>query len=478
MQRRCRKLQGLFSLLALAVLAQHPSASQAAAAQPPPPDLQVRIIGTANFQGRFTALVEDKATRTDSFYRVGDMLYGHRIIDISGAGMTLERGGRTFFLGLDGGRAVAPISSPARATNTIPVTSSQSLPGSSNGQRTFVGGQVPGSGAPIPGRATSSQMASAMKANPALARAMTTQGTAHLANAARPASQAAPTVWNNGRPVTAALPSATTPRLAQPMAAKWEDFSGLTNAPLNPDSPLERTAASHSLAAAQAPPNFYADGSNYQSSANMGSGQIRAVNVVRSAEDQRILQAAMVPGGMTASRNYSQPLALPRTRGAQAPGLVASAAGAAGAPFRAVGGLFGRGGRAQALAFPLADYNRLSSGFGYRRHPIGGNTRMHKGIDLSARPGTRIFSAAPGVVTWSGWRGGYGYCVIIDHKNGLSTLYGHCSKLVADVGDYVRAGEYIAEVGSTGASTGPHLHFEVHKNGVAVDPMPYLPMLQ
>jgi murein DD-endopeptidase MepM/ murein hydrolase activator NlpD len=102
---------------------------------------------------------------------------------------------------------------------------------------------------------------------------------------------------------------------------------------------------------------------------------------------------------------------------------------------------------------------------------------MHKGIDLSARPGTRIFAAAPGVVTWSGWKGGYGYCIIIDHKNGMSTLYGHCSKLVADVGDYVRAGEYIAEVGSTGASTGPHLHFEVHRNGVAVDPMPYLPML-
>jgi murein DD-endopeptidase MepM/ murein hydrolase activator NlpD len=303
-----------------------------------------------------------------------------------------------------------------------------------------------------------------------MARAMSN---AHLANAARPSSQTAPTVWNNGRPVTPVVASATTPRLAQPTSTRWEDFSGLTQAPNNPDSPLQRSTAARSVvaSAAQTYPNFYAEG------AGPISASTRLVSTARDPEDARILAAAMTPGGVAASRqsNYGQPLALPRTAPAQQ-NVIASAAGA---PFRAVGGILGRvtGARSQRLTFPLADYTRLSSGFGYRRHPIGGDTRMHKGIDLSARPGTRIFAAAPGVVTWSGWKGGYGYCIIIDHKNGMSTLYGHCSKLVADVGDYVRAGEYIAEVGSTGASTGPHLHFEVHRNGVAVDPMPYLPML-
>jgi murein DD-endopeptidase MepM/ murein hydrolase activator NlpD len=311
-------------------------------------------------------------------------------------------------------------------------------------------------------------MASALRTNPSMARAMSRE---ELANAARPSGQSAPTVWNNGRPVTPVVASATTPRLAQPTSTRWEDFSGLTNAPNNPDSPLNRSTAARSVVASavQSSPNFYIEGSGRTAPST------RLVSTARNPEDARVLAAAMTPGGVAASRqsNYGQPLALPRTAPRQQ-GLIASAAGA---PFRAVGGLFGRGGRSQGLTFPLADYNRLSSGFGYRRHPIGGNTRMHKGIDLSARPGTRIFAAAPGVVTWSGWKGGYGYCIIIDHKNGLSTLYGHCSKLVADVGDYVRAGEYIAEVGSTGASTGPHLHFEVHRNGVAVDPMPYLPML-
>lgn len=125
------------------------------------------------------------------------------------------------------------------------------------------------------------------------------------------------------------------------------------------------------------------------------------------------------------------------------------------------------------FAFPVASYKRLSSPFGYRRHPIRGRVRMHTGIDLASWTGTKIFAADSGTVIHSGWLGGYGYCVMIDHHNGYVTVYGHCSKLVVDVGDNVRRGDYIAQVGSTGASTGPHLHFEIRRNGTPIDPAPF-----
>ncbi len=125
------------------------------------------------------------------------------------------------------------------------------------------------------------------------------------------------------------------------------------------------------------------------------------------------------------------------------------------------------------FAFPVAQFKRLSSPFGYRRHPIRGGIRKHTGIDLASWTGTKIFAADSGTVIHSGWLGGYGYCVMIDHHNGYVTVYGHCSKLVVDVGDNVRRGDYIAQVGSTGASTGPHLHFEVRRNGTPIDPAPF-----
>jgi murein DD-endopeptidase MepM/ murein hydrolase activator NlpD len=99
---------------------------------------------------------------------------------------------------------------------------------------------------------------------------------------------------------------------------------------------------------------------------------------------------------------------------------------------------------------------------------------MHEGIDIGASSGTPIWAAAAGTVIWSGWRGGYGNCVVVDHGNGLATLYGHSSALLVPVGQRVSQGETIALVGSTGNSTGPHLHFEVRVNGSAVDPLLYL----
>lgn len=98
----------------------------------------------------------------------------------------------------------------------------------------------------------------------------------------------------------------------------------------------------------------------------------------------------------------------------------------------------------------------------------------HKGMDIAAPYGTKIVAAADGKVTYSGTMGGYGNLIIITHENGIQTYYGHCSKLIAKVGEEVKAGEEIAKVGSTGFSTGNHLHFEIRKNGSQINPQKYL----
>ena len=115
----------------------------------------------------------------------------------------------------------------------------------------------------------------------------------------------------------------------------------------------------------------------------------------------------------------------------------------------------------------------VTSSFGWRCHPIYGDWRFHSGIDVGAYYGDPIVSAGDGVVITSDWLGGYGYTVMVDHGGGMVTLYGHCSSLAVSYGEHVSAGQTIAYVGSTGASTGPHLHFELRQSGVAVDPSAY-----
>lgn len=117
----------------------------------------------------------------------------------------------------------------------------------------------------------------------------------------------------------------------------------------------------------------------------------------------------------------------------------------------------------------------VTSEFGYRSDPFTGETRGHTGIDLAVPTGTPIRAALPGTVTVSQYNSSYGYYVIIDHGNGLSTLYGHNSRLLAQVGQTVEAGDIISLSGSTGRSTGPHLHFEVRVNGERTNPRYYLP---
>lgn len=125
-----------------------------------------------------------------------------------------------------------------------------------------------------------------------------------------------------------------------------------------------------------------------------------------------------------------------------------------------------------SLRWPVA--GSVSSPFGFRVHPISGVRKLHTGIDMSAGSGVKIVAAGNGVVILASWYGGYGNAVVIDHGAGLSTLYAHQSKLAVSVGQSVSDGEVIGYVGSTGYSTGPHLHFETREFGTPVDPMPFL----
>ena len=111
------------------------------------------------------------------------------------------------------------------------------------------------------------------------------------------------------------------------------------------------------------------------------------------------------------------------------------------------------------------------SGFGYRVHPIFKRVKFHYGIDISAPSGAPIRAAADGVVVFAGWRRAYGNTVIVDHGNGLATLYAHCSRILVSEGEVVKQGQVIALVGSTGLSTGPHLHFEVRRYGEPINPL-------
>ena len=127
-------------------------------------------------------------------------------------------------------------------------------------------------------------------------------------------------------------------------------------------------------------------------------------------------------------------------------------------------------GQPAALAGLLPVAGHVTSPFGLRSDPFTGQLREHDGVDLGAPEGAAIRATADGVVRSAGPRGGYGFAVEVDHGNGLTTLYGHASELLVSAGDTVRAGQEIARVGSSGRSTGAHLHFEVRVGGHPVDP--------
>lgn len=147
-------------------------------------------------------------------------------------------------------------------------------------------------------------------------------------------------------------------------------------------------------------------------------------------------------------------------------GLPASAkSGALKASLANLSGAF-----AMPAGMPVAAH-ALTSGFGVRRHPLLGGRRAHLGLDLAAPAGSPIVATSGGVVAMDGWSGGYGLLVVLDHGNGVQTRYGHMSRLNVVSGQRVRKGDVIGYVGSTGLSSGPHLHYEVRVGGQPVNPL-------
>lgn len=125
------------------------------------------------------------------------------------------------------------------------------------------------------------------------------------------------------------------------------------------------------------------------------------------------------------------------------------------------------------LGYPFL--GTITSTFGHRENPFGGdNIETHKGLDISGPIGAPVRAMAKGTVEFAGLRGGFGNCIMLKHANGYETLYGHLSKILVHLGQQVNIGQQIGKIGSTGRSTGPHLHYEVHKNGKQINPEPFL----
>lgn len=144
------------------------------------------------------------------------------------------------------------------------------------------------------------------------------------------------------------------------------------------------------------------------------------------------------------------------------------------APTDQVGRSMSRSGSVQFSGIPVGlplQNARLTSAFGYRVHPISGKYQSHRGIDLSAPMGTPVSATADGVVELAGWLGGYGLTISLDHGGNLETRYAHLSAFAVSVGEIVKQGQVIGFVGSTGRSTGPHLHYEIRSSDVAMDPL-------
>ena len=130
--------------------------------------------------------------------------------------------------------------------------------------------------------------------------------------------------------------------------------------------------------------------------------------------------------------------------------------------------------RSLPSVWPTVEDAQISSDFGRRFHPVYHYYKKHEGLDIGDRRGDPIYASGSGTVTMAEWHSGYGNLVEIDHGNGYVTRYGHCSKLLVKVGQRVEQGAKIALIGSTGTSTGPHVHFEVRINGTPVDPTPFI----
>lgn len=215
-----------------------------------------------------------------------------------------------------------------------------------------------------------------------------------------------------------------------------------------------------------------------------GDGELAAAAVRLAAANGARVSACCMPGGRDRLPSGAHgvvvvEVAVPaRTALLRAASVEASASAAAGLrpgtapahlPELAAGAPAPTGGRLQV---PVRGH--LTSGFGWRRHPVSGARRLHAGVDLAAPSGTPVLAAADGAVVRSGWQGGYGLAVVLDHGHGLVTRYAHLSGIGVVRGQPVHRGQRLGSLGCTGTCTGPHLHFEVRNGGRPTNPLPYL----
>ena len=194
----------------------------------------------------------------------------------------------------------------------------------------------------------------------------------------------------------------------------------------------------------------------------------------KKAERQAVLERAMNDRD-TADRAYNELMASSASITAMLQQRAAERAAAAAAASQGGGGGGATTTWVQGTGQLAAPVNApITSDFGWRIHPIYGTSRLHAGTDFGVDEGTPVHAADGGVVVEAGWISGYGYTVIIDHGNGMSTLYAHNSDVAVSPGQTVSKGQVVSYSGNTGGSTGPHLHFEVRINGEPTDPMGYL----
>lgn len=196
----------------------------------------------------------------------------------------------------------------------------------------------------------------------------------------------------------------------------------------------------------------------------------------------------IVPGGLSAAQASEAPEAGTRPRvevlrssSDWSSVTVSKAADGAGRPIdvllpkpRRPAGSQLRQPSASALQVPqsmLVTRGRITSGTGMRFHPVLGTARMHSGVDLAAPTGAPVVTTADGLVRVAGWSGGYGLLVVVDHGSGLQSRYGHLLRIAVSPGQQVRAGSVLGYVGSTGRSTGPHLHYELRYHSLVIDPV-------
>jgi murein DD-endopeptidase MepM/ murein hydrolase activator NlpD len=201
------------------------------------------------------------------------------------------------------------------------------------------------------------------------------------------------------------------------------------------------------------------------SSRAFGGGDSAGSSVRADLFADTLADAVAATGGLGIAEQLARSLTPGGAAASGAPAPLPSAM--TNAPFGSSGPPFANA--LEAMALPVA--GRVTSGYGRRSDPISGEDSRHHGVDVGAPEGTPIRVPVGGVVLSAGPRGGYGNAVEVDHGNGLVTLYGHAAELLVTPGEFVQPGQEIATVGSSGRSTGPHLHFEVREGGRAIDPL-------